>query len=1040
MDMRFFRNGGNSLNKGRFFTRVLSCFIVLTLLLTGLLPTMVPTASAAAAEVTDNPTETESVALNKVSSYYYYWKKYEKSNRPGTELLIPAVEYDAASSTDDALRVETNYAGDNGQSLYTSEEGTVTWRFRVETPGAYNIRFVYYPVKGKSSAINRSMMVDGEKLFDEMSTLSFTRVWRDSVEDQSAKVEAGEPLSFPARLIFRQSNGNEIRPFQYEQPRWITTYISDSVGFYPEPYLFYFSAGEHSITFEAIKEPVIIKSFALTQKENTISYAEYLKKFTAADAPAGSSVKIQAEQMTYKSDASIYPSNDRTSSGTEHLNADGEVEMNHASKQRLNSIDGTKWKSSGQWIEYEFEAPADGFYEIILKAKQNTTSGSASSRRLLIDGEVPFEEAGNITFKYSTSWQMYTLSTTNEYRIDQQNCQPCKVYLTAGKHVLRLENALGAMGDVIRRVEEAIEELTRAYRQIHVLTGTSPELYRDYYFSENCPEALKIIHDQSINLLNIENDIIAIAGMRGDDTVVINKMRLLLEKIDEQSNRINANFSTFRDNIGAMGTWAASARSQPLSVDYILVKAPADKLPVAEYGFFSAIAFEFKAFVASFTEDYDSIGEETEDAIVVWVGNGITGGRDQANIIKQLVDNYFTPATGVNVNLRLVNMGALLPATLAGIGPDVTLQLGQGEPVNYAFRGAIVNLAQYPDFEEVAARFDESALIPYTYRNQVYALPETQSYSMMFYRKDVLEEIGVSIPNTWDEVITMIKELNKSQLYFGVTAPTTGVVGAGNGTFAMFLYQNGGAFYDRDGETCLLSNDTAIETFQYWTSLYTNYQLPVDFDFANRFRTGEMPIAVVDYSAYNLLSVSAPEIEGLWDFTMVPGTPRTDKDGNVYLDRTAVSGSTGSVIMSHAKDDGQDLECWEFLKWWTSTDIQSKFGTELEALLGTAARYQSANLAAIDNMPWSTAAAKKLKQQREWLTTIPEVPGGYYVPRQLDFAWRSVYAKGTDPTDTLIKYVLEINREIERKRVEFKAKLDAIPKEYRYSEIKDGDN
>ena len=77
-----------------------------------------------------------------------------------------------------------------------------------------------------------------------------------------------------------------------------------------------------------------------------------------------------------------------------------------------------------------------------------------------------------------------------------------------------------------------------------------------------------------------------------------------------------------------------------------------------------------------------------------------------------MIDETFTPLTGINVNLKLVQMQNLLPATLAGQGPDVAMQISNDMPVNYAMRNAAVDLAQFPDFDEVAQRFRESALVP----------------------------------------------------------------------------------------------------------------------------------------------------------------------------------------------------------------------------------------------------------------------------------------------------------------------------------------
>ena len=49
---------------------------------------------------------------------------------------------------------------------------------------------------------------------------------------------------------------------------------------------------------------------------------------------------------------------------------------------------------------------------------------------------------------------------------------------------------------------------------------------------------------------------------------------------------------------------------------------------------------------------------------------------------------------------------------------------------------------------------------------------------------------------------------------------------------------------------------------------------------------------------------------------------------------------------------------------------------------------------------------------------IPEVPGGYYVSRCLDNAFRSVVYDGDNPRKVFEKQVEIINSELERKRLE----------------------
>jgi hypothetical protein len=96
----------------------------------------------------------------------------------------------------------------------------------------------------------------------------------------------------------------------------------------------------------------------------------------------------------------IYPISDRSSPATEPY---------HYSKIRLNTIGGEKWQNSGQWLIWNFNAAEDGFYKIALKARQNVINGAISSRRIFIDGVVPFSEMNEVSFSYDSEWQMKTL-------------------------------------------------------------------------------------------------------------------------------------------------------------------------------------------------------------------------------------------------------------------------------------------------------------------------------------------------------------------------------------------------------------------------------------------------------------------------------------------------------------------------------------------------------------------------------------------------------------------------------------------------------
>mgnify|MGYP002508393317 CR=1 FL=1 len=80
----------------------------------------------------------------------------------------------------------------------------------------------------------------------------------------------------------------------------------------------------------------------------------------------------------------------------------------------------------------------------------------------------------------------------------------------------------------------------------------------------------------------------------------------------------------------------------------------------------------------------------------VWLASG----RDQAQVIRSLIDNDFTPKTGVSATLKLISGGTLLPSVLAGAGPDVSLMEASTTIIDYALRNAVIPLNQFISTQE----------------------------------------------------------------------------------------------------------------------------------------------------------------------------------------------------------------------------------------------------------------------------------------------------------------------------------------------------
>lgn len=976
--------GGLTLKKRARFSKL--TLAIMSIVLTFGLLEPVPLKSA---EVSTDVVETERniggdqlfKMLLDGQDYSDYTARHESATFTDREIVVEASMYTHIEG--DGYETLSNYEGQDGLSLKTGEQGNVEWTIDVPETGLYHISALYYPAEGKSSSIERSLLIDGEVPFEEAAYLQFARIW-DNEMDQ----------------VKRDNRDNDLRPQQVERPEWREAMFKDFEGYYEEPFQFYFTAGTHKISLVSQREPMVIRELKLFHHKAPASYEETLKRYQAEGVQETKDILItvQGEDAIAKSSPTLYSQTERTSPA---------VYPYSPSKTRVNTIGGYNWRIPGQWIEWEIEVPETGLYKIGFKSQQNFVRGIYSTRKLTIDSEVPFEEMNRVPFRFGSG-----------YRLDVMGGkQPHLFQLEKGKHILRLEASLGEFAPLIREVEESLFNLNAMYRKILMITGAAPDQLRDYRVEKQIPNLLESFTAESKRLKFVSKELRRLSGGSSDSEALLKTMASQIDEMLKEPHTIPRRLNAYKTNTGGLGTWLLRTREMPLEIDAIYVASPDKKLPKKGTGFFSEFKHEIVTFIYSFFIDYNQIGNVSNDnekrSVTVWIGSG----RDQANTLKAMIDETFTPDTGINVNLKLVQMHTLLPATLAGQGPDVAMQIGNDIPVNYAMRSAAEDLTRFDDFEEVANRFRSSALVPYTYENGVYALPETQTFNMLFYRKDVLNELGLSIPRTWEDVANIFAVLNKNHMEFGlplVLQPSyPGENIPPNSVYAMLLMQNGGQFYRDGGKESDLDSRIGIETFKTWTEFYTDYKLEREYDFPNRFRTGQMPIGIADYTTYNQLSVFAPEIRGLWGFAPVPGTKQSDGT----INREVPSGGSGTILLQSAEDKDS---AWEFMKWWTSDETQTRFGREMESLMGAAARYPTANIKALDSLPWPITDYENLKAQFETVRGIPEVPGGYFTGRHLLNAFYKVVVNAkTEPREAIVDYVQYIQEEIHAKRKEF---------------------
>ena len=996
---------------------------------------------------------------------------------------------------------------DGVSALYTPATGTASWKVNIPATAKYSVVIEYWPnnkgdgsngtaTDAKTASIERILKIDDKTPFAEARYLTLPKVWKNSyvmarLTDPDGKVSVQQlyeealaagfaaenatitsdedgayvALTIPevwtqamtdfvdrrtVRFFVADIDDNELRPQMEQVPEWRAYELRDANGFYAETFEFIFEAGERTLALEAVNEPMTIKSITLVPHTDLISYEEYIAQYEGQ--PSGKDkVTIQAEYAGATSSQNIYPIEDRTDAATVPADTNRTV---------LNTIGGEKWQTAGQWVRYSFKVGTSGMYNIAARYRQNVLDGMYVCRALYITsngaeagslgyygGKIPFYEATQLRFNYDSRWQSTLLNngTTTAAGVPLAY----EFYFEAGvEYTIEMEVTLGSMGDIVRRVDAILDAVNADYLEIMKLTGADPDEFRDYRFFTVMPDTMIDMLNQSEALYEVAAQLAAITGEKSSNVAQLERVAWLLERMGSNQDEVAKYLDQLKSYIGTLGTWLGNAKNQPLQLDYIVVQgADSGELPKAEAGFFATVAHEVKSFIMSFFRNYNRMGAITEEvdgenSLDVWLAYG----RDQAQVIRNLINNDFTPESelGTAVNLKLVAGGTLLPSVLAGMGPDVYIGIGEDSVINYAIRGALMPIEHMEGFKDFAlyyevdehfntiydengdpvvnldangnpeSQFNEAAMLVLGIEDadgifHYYGLPETQNFTMMFIRDDVLANLGIEIPKTWDDILAAIPVLQANNMQIGMHTD-----------YKIFLYQMGGELFADEGMRINLDSNTGLEAFDTMCNFFTMYSFPYKYDFANRFRTGEMPIGFASYNGtYNHLTVFATEIKGLWEFLPMPGIVHEYEEDGVtksYINNVSVA-TTSAICMMNGCDN--EAGAWEFMKWHAGADCQIKYSNEMVAILGPSAKHATANIQALREMPWTSAEYEQLSYQFNNLASIPNYPGSYIIGRYTSFAFLAAYEDNADPITELQSYITTINKEITRKRAEF---------------------
>ena len=857
----------------------------------------------------------------------------------------------------------------------------IEYTFTAPKTGLYNILVNYCPVEDTGRAIQVGFLFDGEYQYTELSSVNFSRIW----VNESNKIE-------------KDAQGNEVRPIQIENFRWNTEWVDSNTGMFTKPYAVYLEEGSHTLRIVREVDAIAFSNITFTEYEEAISYKDY-KKLNSDKKVASKDYRIEAETAFEKSDNRLAATIDRANAGMTPSSPTTSV---------VNSFGTESWNTYGQWASWKVPSNLKpGMYVLRFRVKQNTTVGISTFRKIYINGEVPFKEAESVKFEYNDSWYISTAGGENAYLF----------YLEPGD-VITMEATTGVMSSILNDINKTVQELNNIYQSIIMVTGTAPDLERDYNIQREIPTLMDDLKNIKKEIDDIGNRMEAIMGEANSKTYMFREFSGVLKGMIENHRTIVQELSNFKSYLDSYVAQTYDFNTLGLEMDTIYLMSEKSEQPKAGAGFWKSLKFELQRFVYSFADKYATQENKDKKTLTIWTGLG----RDQAQSVTRLIENDFIP-NHPEFNVKLVMSATSLgQAILAGLEPDVMLSVAQSDPINYALRGQVLDISPYleeleKEGAELLDQYEESAWIPFQYKGGTYAFLMTQAYNVMFYRTDILKSLGLEPPETWEEFYDVLRELQKNKFQIGIKemdAANPGVTAAAN-IFNMFLYQRGGTYYNDDLTQVNFESPEGKQAFVQLVELYRDYGLETDFDIVSRFRSGEMPIFIAEYGNYQVITAIATEIQGRWSMTTVPGTVR--EDGTI--DKTVTATVTGTMILKAAEERGVADEAFEFVKWWASAETQQDYSFAMESIQGIAGRVAVANTEAFEKIGWSTAQKAILREQRASTIGVPEIPGNYIIARNLTNALRSSYSDGEDPLRQLNIRSRFINQELIRKRAEF---------------------
>lgn len=899
--------------------------------------------------------------------------KYTLQDYTGSELTFPAGD-STPESFQSLLSEDTQGYGGGSKVLKVSAGDKVQIEVDAPQDGLYCAKLDYLSYDDSILPVKASMSVDGEFPFYESRNLEFDTTWKLSDEPSYDRYD-NETVTVPEKVI-----------------QWEEKYIKDSSYRHSEPLKLELKKGKHILEFQIKEGNALIGGVTLEAPQADAAYSGSEK------AEGSAIIEIEGEKYGFTNDSAI------------HAVAEYDTSLSpyEVKDTVLNTLDSDSFNSAGQKVTYTFDAPESGNYYIALNYRQSEKTDFPVFVDVEVDGKIPNEAFRSYGMAYTTKYKTSTLEDSEGNKLS--------VNLEKGSHTVSFTISMAPICYVMEEIDVIMSEVNDLALEITKVAGNNADKYRDLKLTRYIPGIEKTLRGYYDRLVELEKS--AVQWSDSDKGVAVmsslliaaEQLKSLADSPDEIPYRI-AELTTSQSSVTHfLATAVDNLITNDLAIDRLWVYQEGASLP-KKPGIFKSAWMNVQRFVASFTEQAYSTKNTDKDHIQVWVNRS----NQYVQIMQKMIDEYFTPETGIEVDISIMpDQYKLVLSNSSGSTPDVATGINYTVPYELAIRGALVNMMDFDDFKEAAKDYEPGFFMTGCIDNGIYSMPETMNFWVTFYRSDIMEKLGIGVPQTMEEVIDILPDLQMRGLNFYY--PTAGMILMRNfhGTTPLIVQQGGSLYYPTASEGTALGEEATVNGFTTLTDLFTIYNLPVNIDnFYQHFRNGDMPLGIADYATYNMLTNAAPELASSWDIALSPGTIK--EDGTI--DRSVCGCAEASVIFK--SDDERQKKAWEFVKWWSSAETQAMFGQTIQISYGSEYIWPTANIKAFQQLPLETNAKNVIVETAKNVVDVPRVPGTYLLEREMSNTFNDIAVNANDARTRIDKAVKSINHEFDRKLEEF---------------------